>query len=130
MGLIIRRPRIEEIEALKQIHEPYSEEFKFPNIDKLESIYVCVENEIIVGFGALQLIYEATIVLNKDINMWNRLAALDLLQARAEDELRSMDVVHLHAFVQNKKFENLLRNRLGYISTKGNALVKVIDNAK
>lgn len=126
--MIIRRPHLDEIEALKQMHEPYSEEFKFPDIDRLESIYVIIQNEVIIGFGALQPIYEGTVVLNKGIDRHSRLEALGLLQHRAEEEMIERGESQIHVFVQNKRFENLLKNRFGYKETKGNALVKVIEN--
>lgn len=122
----LRRPKPDELNQLRSIHEPFKDEFEFPDFTLLSSIYVAVEGEEIIGFGAVQPIFEAVLVLDQRKSIDERLIALDLLENRAEVELKSQGIKQVHAFVQNDIFGNLLRNRFEYKNTKGKSLVKNI----
>jgi hypothetical protein len=122
--LTIRRPFEYELPELKKIHEPFEEQFKFPNPALLSSIYVVLDDDSIIGFGAVQPIFEAILVLKKDEPLSVRAEATAILQHAAEEELR--EVGQVHAFVQNTKVANFLKNRFGYQNTKGKSLVKII----
>lgn len=122
----LRRPRADELSKLRAMHEPFKNQFKFPDLDLLSSIYVVVEEDEIIGFGAIQPIFEAIVILNQDKSKDERLMALEMLEARAEYEIQSQGITQLHAFVQDSSFFNLLKKRYGYVSTKGQSLVKVI----
>lgn len=122
--LTIRRPHEHELPLLKQIHKPFENEFKFPNPALLSSIYVVLDDDNIIGFGAIQPIFEAILVLKQDEPRDVRMAAAAILQGAAEEELK--EVGQVHAFVQNTKVANLLKNKFGYQDTKGKSLVKII----
>jgi hypothetical protein len=123
--LTIRRPREDEIPILKEIHKQFEDEFEFPNPDALATIYVVLDGDDIIGFGAIQHIFEAVLVLDQTKSKKVRLKAIAMLQQKGEEDLKDMD--QLHAFVQNTKVENLLKNKFGYKNTKGHALVKIIE---
>lgn len=120
----LRRPRMDELNKLRKMHESFKEQFKFPDFSLLSSVYVVVHNGEIIGFGAVQPIFEAVIVLDQNKPVEERVQALDLLEQIAETELSSQEVNQIHAFVQSRIFENLLKNRFGYKETKGKAMVK------
>lgn len=124
--LTIRRPLESELSILKQIHEPFKNEFKFPDPSLLSSIYVVLNSDVIIGFGAIQPIFEAILVLKEDEPAKIRIEAAQILQLAAEEELH--EVGQVHAFVQNTKVANFLKKRFGYKPTKGKALVKVWSN--
>lgn len=124
--MIIRRPKVEDWQKLRDIHSPLQQQFSFPDFSKFSSIYVAVENDEIIGFGALQPIYEAILVLDKEKSKSLRMIALNLLHDQAESELKDKGIDQLHIFVQDKKFLNYMKKRFNYIFTKGIALVKGI----
>jgi hypothetical protein len=122
--MIVRRPRVAELEKLKQLHEPFSDQFPFPDLSHVSSIYVVEDDGQILGFGTLQPILEATIVLDQKATMQEKMSALRLLQQKAEQEVGDGQI---HIFVQAKKFLNLMKKRFGYKYTKGIALVKIVS---
>lgn len=125
----IRRPTVEELPKLRGIHKAFQNEFKFPNLSLISSIYVIVnDKDEILGFGAIQPIFEAIVVLDQVKSVDERLLALDMLQARADFEMKSQGIDQLHVFVQNTQFGNLIKKRFGYKNTKGKSLVKVIKD--
>lgn len=125
--MTIRRPRPEEFERLRELHEQQSSHFAFPNIDIISSIYVvCDDDGIIVGFGILQPIFESIVVLDQNENIGDRIDAFNQLLTRAEEEMKEQGINEIHAFVQDKKFANLLKKRKGFKNTRGEALVKVV----
>lgn len=122
--MIIRRPKIDELEALRKLHEPFKDQFKFPDLNLISSIYVIISEDELIGFGAIQPIFEAIIVLDQSKSIDERVMALDMLESRAELELKTQGIKQLHVFVQNNKFGNMLTNRFGYKPIKGKGLVK------
>jgi hypothetical protein len=123
--LTIRRPREDEIPILKEIHKQFEDEFEFPDPDTLATIYVVLDGDDIVGFGAIQHIFEAVLVLDQSKPREMRVEAIAMLQQKGEEDLKDMD--QLHAFVQSVKVENLLKNKFGYKNTRGRSLVKIIE---
>lgn len=124
--MIIRRPRADELKILRELHKPFEDQFKFPDLNLISSIYVIVQDDKIVGFGAVQPIFEAVIVLDQNRSVDERLIALDMLESRAEFELKTQGIRHLHAFVQDELFGNLLKNRYEFKNTVGKSLVKAL----
>lgn len=125
----LRRPKTEDLETLRKLHEPFKDQFKFPDFSLLSSIYVAVdEDDKILGFGSVQPIFEAVLVLDLSASVDERLLALDMLESRAEFELKTQGISQIHAFVQLPLFENLLKNRFEFKPTKGKALVKCLDS--
>jgi len=124
--MILRRPRKDEFEKLVELHKQLEHEFPFPDLNIVSSLWVAVEDDEIVGFGILQPIFESILVLDKTKSKTSRITALAELEERAEYELSSQGITQFHAFVQDKKFFNLLKKRFGFKTTKGIALVKVI----
>lgn len=125
--MIIRRPEPGEWNKLKDIHKPLQNQFSFPNFSKLSSVYVAVEDGEIIGFGALQPMYEAVLVLDETKSKNARIQALKLLHDQAESELSRLGVDQIHIFVQAKKFFNYMKKRFNYKSTKGIALVRKVE---
>lgn len=125
--MILRRPKPDEFEILQKMHIHLENQFKFPDFSLIQSAYVVEgENGEVIGFGAVQPIFEAVVVLDQSVSRNDRVKAAELLQGIAETELRSQGVTQIHAFVQDRKFVNFLRRRFGFKSTKGSAMVKVI----
>lgn len=126
--MILRRPTPEELPRLRELHKQRDNEFKFPDIELLSSIYVvCDDDNKILGFGAIQPIFEAIIVLDEKLGMDTRLMSFNQLLARADHEMKSQGIDSLHAFVQDRKFYNLLKNKYDFKDTKGRALVRTYD---
>lgn len=127
MNLQIRRPRVDELPLLQNMHSELNGGFPFPNLQFASSMYVVEYSGNIVGFGVLLPIFESIVVLDQKQKKEIRLEALNLLVNKAEYELSSQGILEFHAFVQNKGFFNLLKKRFGFKTTKGTALVKVIN---
>lgn len=125
--MIIRRPLPNEFAKLEQLHKQMENQFPFPDLTFASSIYVVEYRKQIIAFGTLVPIFESTVVLDQTTPKEIRYEALDMLVRRAEHELSSQGITQYHAFVQIKSFYNLLKNRFGFKTTKGNALVKVIN---
>lgn len=124
----MRRPLPNEYEKLRKLHKQRENEFKFPDIELLSSIYViCNDSDEIIGFGAIQPIFESILVLDSGCSVDDRLMALNRLMLRAENEMKEQGITELHAFVQDSKFFNLLKNRFDFVETKGRALIKHIS---
>lgn len=119
--MILRRPREDELEKLREIHSQQGTDYEFPDFKKLLTCYVVEHEGEIIGFGGIQAIYEMVLFLDKEKPLPDRVEAVGLMQERAEDECDGQ----VHAFVQHDSFANFLKRRLGYKNTKGKALVKV-----
>lgn len=123
----LRRPKPEEYTKLLEMHVHLKGEFPFPDFTQISSAYVVENNDgEVVGFGAVQPIYEAVVILDPSKSLPDRVEAIGMLQDIAELELRHEGVHQIHAFVQNNTFGNFLKRRLGFKKTKGSAMVKVI----
>lgn len=124
--MILRRPKEEEFAKLRQIHAQQEGAFEFPDFNKLFTLYVVEHEGELIGFGAVQQLFEAIMFLDKSKPVADRVEAIGLMQEQAEAECDGQ----IHAFVQDDTFANFLKRRLGYKSTKGKALVKVYDKSK
>lgn len=125
--MILRRPLVGELDKLHALHNDLSTQFPFPDIALVSSIYVVESHDNIIGFGMLVPIFESIVVLDQKLAKEVRLVALRLLVTQAEKELKEQGINQYHAFVQVKSFYNLLKKRFGFKTTKGSALVKVIN---
>ena len=124
---MIRRPRPEELVKLRELHAQRENEFNFPEIELLSSLYVVTDNnDNIIGFGAVQPIFESVIVIDKTQSLADRVAVFEQLLNKAYEEMHEQGISQLHAFVQDTKFENFLIGRYGFVPTKGTALVKKV----
>lgn len=123
----LRRPKSDELPRLHELHKSLSNQFPFPDLEFASSVYVVEDEGVIVGLGTLVPIFESTVVLDPSKSKAIRMEALQLLVNMAEYELKSQGINQYHAFVQNKSFFNLLKKRFGFKSTKGTALVKVLN---
>jgi hypothetical protein len=124
---MIRRPKPNELDKLYELHKEMDSQFSFPRIDLLSSLYVVTDSDDnILGFGAIQPIFEAILVLDQNQDIFTRVAALDELLTMAKTELGEQGITEVHAFVQDKKFENHLKSRHNFKPTKGVALVKEV----
>ncbi len=124
--MIIRRPKVTEWQKLRDIHASLQGQFIFPDFSDISSVFVAVEDEEIIGFGALLPIYEAVLVLDQTKDRSVRAKALSLLHDKGNEELKAKGVNQMHIFVQNKSFLNYMKKRFNYIYTKGTALVRKV----
>ncbi len=122
----LRRPKLHELPKLREIHAPFEDQFKFPDLALLSTIYVVVEYDQIIGFGTMQSILEVTVVLDQSRPAYDRMAALVVLDKQSELEAKEQGYNQIHAFIQDKKFANLMKNKFGYKKTKGKSFVKII----
>lgn len=125
--MIIRRPKANELNKLIELHKQLEDQFEFPDLEFVCSLAVAELDGEIIGFGALQPIYECTLILNKEKPISTRFEAINKLKDFVEWELSNQGIKQYHAFVQDKKFFNFLKKRFGFKNTKGTALVKVIN---
>lgn len=124
--MILRRPKLDELDKIRKLHEDLKDQFEFPDLNLISSMYVVVDEDEIIGFGAVQPIFESVVILNSKRSRDDRVTALTMLEDIAESELSSQGIHQLHAFVQDNKLVNFLKKRFKFKSTKGQALVKVI----
>lgn len=122
----IRRPKTGELDKLVDLHKQLRDEFSFPELRSVSSMYVVEHEDEIIGFGVLQPIFESILVLDKSKSRSLRLNALEMLIACADGEMKSLGYKEYHAFVQKKSFFNLLKKRFQFKNTKGAALVRTI----
>lgn len=124
----IRLPKVNELDKLKELHSQLENEFPFPDLSLVSSISVVVDdNDNIIGFGIIQPIFETIVVLDRTQTREVRLEVFQSLINKCEYELKEQGITQYHAFVQTKKFYNLLKKRFGFKVIKGDALVKVIN---
>jgi len=124
---MIRRPRLDELDKLRELHEQRKEEFTFPEIDLLSSLYVITDDDDnIIGFGAIQPIFESVIVIDKSKSLSVKVNVFEQLLEKAHEEMKEQGITQLHAFVQDIKFENFLIGRYGFVPTVGVSLVKKV----
>jgi len=124
--MLVRSLTSADIAELKKIHEKhYSQEFSLPNFMRGFYGAFAIDNDKgqIVTAGGVRAIAETILITDKDFSIKERNEAL--LNALNVSEFLCKKFGHdqMHVFIQDEKYKNLLLKRVGFSSTKGQALV-------
>jgi hypothetical protein len=116
--MILSPPVLGDFDKIRKLHEKYYKgEFDFPDISQNLMNRVVRDSRGIVGIGMIRPLYEVIMILNKDRGSMSRVRALSML-------LNDIPVEQIHAFVQDERFAELLKNRFRFNSIKGIGLVR------
>jgi hypothetical protein len=121
--MIIRTFRPDDIVQLKEIHERYyKEEFSLQDFcSSFMDFFVMVDDDKIISAGGVRAIAESVIMTDKSAHNRTKYKALvQMLQAQTFT-CNKRGFNQLHAFVQDKDWENHLK-KFGFRNCKGHPL--------
>lgn len=121
--MIIRAFRPDDMIQLKEIHEKYYKE-EFPLADFCTAFidfFVVVEDDVIITAGGVRAIAESILMTNKDMSPRTRQRALLQMLQTQLFTCSKLKFTQLHAFVQDKTWENHLKD-VGFKDCKGHPL--------
>lgn len=123
--MIIRQLQYQDLIQLEQIHrEQYAHEFTFEDfLNKFldGAVAISESGEIISAVGVRPLI-EAVMLTNKKFSRKERSETIQAFRPHLERITHNATFKQLHAFVQDKSWENHLL-KLGFKQCVGNALI-------
>jgi hypothetical protein len=112
-----------DLERLDEIHQR-CHTFAVPRLNHIvDDKVVTSEKGDIIGYGILKLFPEAIMILDTDLPLRDRIAALHEFLERAMTIARENGSEQIHAFVQDEKFSHLLIERYGFRTVSAKPLV-------
>lgn len=120
---MIREIKVEDLEALKRIHEYYySEEFNFPDFSNFICAYVVEDNGKIITAGGIRTIAECIAITDKGLSIRERANALSQVLSASKYFTERHGYKELHCFVQDETWIKHLF-KVGFKPTTGHSLV-------
>lgn len=86
---------------------------------------VIEEDDKIIAYGVTRVLAENVMILDKNCSDRQKYEAIKLLHERAIFGCESLGIRHLHAFVEDPHFVEILKKHYGYSDCVGKAIVLV-----
>lgn len=122
--MIIRNLEHRDHDRIEEILSQHN--FNYPDGPHISSAVV-ESSSGIVAFGAVRLITEAVLIMDKNAKLREKDVVLQLLHGKAIQDTVKSGFKELHVFVQDDNFKSVLKKHYGYRDCKGQALVMVFD---
>lgn len=111
--MILRKADKNDEEAVVKIYQDfYSESFPLDLSNTLN--HVVADNGKIVGFGWLQVIVEANVILDQNVSDRVKFEALKQIIENGKQVAVSNNFDQLHVFTKEDKFSNILQKHLNF----------------
>lgn len=116
--------RKQDLERLDEIYrEHHEDDFGVPSLSNTITSASAVEGDKIIGYGLVKILAEATMVLDLNESVEDRLEAMKLLMHEAIRACVTKDIKQLHVFVKDKKLVRLLHKKYGFNEVSGTTMV-------
>lgn len=120
--MIIRNSKEEDNDSILEILSQHNFQTPTGNIISQATIEDCGK---IVAYGAVHLIAEEVLVMDKNLSLKQKSEVLELLHKKAIIDSVGKGFKEIHAFVQDSHFLQVLKKHYGYKDCKGRAIVMV-----
>lgn len=127
MDLRLAKPSDED--RLVQIYESYYSS-DFPLDFSKSFAHVVAENGKILGFGWLDLIVEANVILDQETSPRYKFEALKKIISHGESVSKKQGFSQMHVFPKDNKFSTILKKHLQFTDITGSCLVKSLNNGE
>jgi hypothetical protein len=128
MHKMIRLFEESDLELIKRVWEKYYQnEFEFPDLTKFLTLFATSDDHNnLISVGGVRPIYEIVAITDKEYSPFVRRSAFFNLLTACIYTVKGHDIDQLHAFTQGEKWTEAVK-KMGFVPTKGNALVLNID---
>lgn len=122
--MIIRDLRDEDNEEVTAILKQHN--FEYPKTSPIITQAVVQEGLNVIAYGAVRLIAEEVMILDRGCSNRQKSQVLQLLHKRGIEDSHAAGFDQLHAFVQDPHFIDVLKKHYGYRECKGKAIVMIL----
>lgn len=112
---------IERIEALYAKH--HANNFDFPSLSNIVTEAIIERDDTIIAAGTVKLMAEATMILDKDASLADKVYSFKTLMNAAIKISKAKGLEELHIFSRDPKFMRHLYNHFGFKPITGQAAV-------
>ena len=117
----IRNDDLEKIEALYIKH--HANNFDLPSLSNIVTEAVVERDDRIIAAGTVKLMAEATMILDKDASLADKVFSFKALMEAAIKISTAKGLEELHVFSRDPKFMSHLYNHFGFKPISGQAAV-------
>lgn len=125
----IRKARNEDEEKIIEIHQEFYTS-DFPLDFSNSFAHVLAEDKKILGFGWLDLIVEANVILDLNARDRDKFAAFKGILSYGEQVAKSHGFKQMHVFPKDAKFSHILKKHLKFTNVTGDCLVKNLEHGE
>lgn len=116
----IREFKKSDIREIEEIHAKYhSRGFSMPQIANAYATAIVEDNDKVLGFGLVRDITESIMILDLSLPLRTKSQVLSEL---VKESVMKSHHNHIHSFVENPTFGEVLKKHYGYKPCKGEAL--------
>lgn len=125
----LRQASVDDLQTLLKIYKKsYANDF--PLDFSTSFAQVVAEDGGILGFGWLDLVVEANIILDLEARPRDKFSALRGIVEYGENVSRRAGFNQMHVFPKDEKFSAVLKKHLQFNDITGDCLVKNLDNGE
>jgi len=122
----IRNNDLEKIQALYTKH--HANNFDLPSLSNIVTEAIVERDDRIIAAGTVKLMAEATMILDKDASLADKVFSFRALMEAAIKISRSKGLEELHVFSRDEKFMGHLYSHFGFKPITGQAAVLELTN--